>query len=238
MTAVPSLWSCFAGSATCFFLVSDGVFRALLLPARLAPRLTQAFFDSSEVLSCTSYRSSANREFFRARSLPVAGLPTGHVVIRASSFFRTSRLVPAVAGMLPWSKRDFLRCLMVWSSRKRAIEHQARENVPRIVQKTDTTATRFFCVFSVVSQGGTTTTSMSTTGSTSASPRRLTAVGSDSGVVNVYDAAALEVGAWLRLLPGHPMQPPIPATGGRERKRDVCTHERQNVCGGFVHKLS
>lgn len=35
---------------------------------------------------------------------------------------------------------------------------------------------------------------MSATGSTSSSPQRLTAVGSESGVVNVYDADALEVG--------------------------------------------
>lgn len=50
------------------------------------------------------------------------------------------------------------------------------------------------CAF--LSQGGTSTTSMSTTGSTSSpSSQRLTAIGSDSGVVNVYDADALEVGA-------------------------------------------
>ncbi|CAM9257503.1 unnamed protein product [Pylaiella littoralis] len=50
------------------------------------------------------------------------------------------------------------------------------------------------CVSRFFNEGGTSTTSMSATGSTSSSPQRLTAVGSESGVVNVYDADALETG--------------------------------------------
>eukprot|EP00903_Cladosiphon_okamuranus_P020562 g18874.t1 len=50
------------------------------------------------------------------------------------------------------------------------------------------------CVLRFFNEGGTRTSSMSTTGSSSSSPRRLTAIGSDSGVVNVYDADAVETG--------------------------------------------
>ncbi|CAM9886761.1 unnamed protein product, partial [Hapterophycus canaliculatus] len=51
------------------------------------------------------------------------------------------------------------------------------------------------CVLRFFNEGGTSTSSMATTGSASSSSQRmLTAVGSDSGVVNVYDADSLETG--------------------------------------------
>ncbi|CAM9313703.1 unnamed protein product [Ectocarpus sp. 12 AP-2014] len=50
------------------------------------------------------------------------------------------------------------------------------------------------CVLRFFNEGGTCTSSLAVKGPTSSSPQRLTAVGSDSGVVNVYDADALETG--------------------------------------------
>ncbi|CAN0307933.1 unnamed protein product, partial [Laminaria digitata] len=51
------------------------------------------------------------------------------------------------------------------------------------------------CVLRFFNEGGTTTTSLATTSSSSSS-LGLTAVGSDSGVVNVYEADTLEVRAY------------------------------------------
>ncbi|CAM9279963.1 unnamed protein product [Ectocarpus sp. 13 AM-2016] len=50
------------------------------------------------------------------------------------------------------------------------------------------------CVLRFSNEGGTCTSSLAVKGPTSSSPQRLTAVGSDSGVVNIYDADALETG--------------------------------------------